>query len=286
MYERKRRNALLGSDETDFDEVTINSRAEFDKNNPYLNKFQAESTESDSKEVDYRASVYHSGFRQHGPTALVAAYNMLISVPEKCGSEFWFRIAEYLNFPQITWPKEGSDKKMYQRHFLLPMLNSLEGAGEALEAHGATIAIVRHPFLRLYSAYAGFFTASALYRDRKFGLYWLENSEAFRSLFEKHTSIFEAYDSLQVDATQEIEIMTFAQFIEGVLIHAERTKDRKYELSWSESGEADINPLFSILMPCQYKYKYYIKQERMGIESRQLLESLSIKLPRTHTDDF
>ena len=186
MYKRRRRRELDG-----FDESTIslknsdNQLLDDVSNNRYLNKFRVATPES----VDYRASVYHSGFRQHGPTALIAAYNLIVSVPEKCGSEFWFKIAEYLNFPQVTWPKDGTDKKMYQRHYLLPMLNSLDGAAAALEAHGASIAIVRHPFLRLYSAYNGFFTKTALHRDRKFGLFWIENSDSFRSLFDKYNSI-------------------------------------------------------------------------------------------------
>ena len=79
------------------------------------------------------------------------AFNILISVPEKCGSEFWFKIAEYLNFPQLSWPKDNFDKKKQQRHYLLPMLNDIEGAAESILNHGTTIAVVRHPFLRLYS---------------------------------------------------------------------------------------------------------------------------------------
>ena len=50
--------------------------------------------------------------------------------------------------------------------------------------------------------------------------------------------------------------MTFEEFVEGIVIHAEQNEETCSNLRWSEQGEAHINPIFSILMPCQYAYKY------------------------------
>ena len=81
-------------------------------------------------------TVYHQSFNEHGPTAIVPTYNLLISVPEKAGSEFWFRLAEYLNFPVNEWPKLTKDKKTYQRLHLLPMMAEMDGVPAALENYG------------------------------------------------------------------------------------------------------------------------------------------------------
>ena len=188
--------------------------------------------------------------------AIVPAYNLLVSVPEKCGSEFWFRIAEYLNFPQETWPKSSPDKKKYQRMYMLSMINSLENVPASIEENGTTIAIVRHPFLRLYSAWKGFFTAKALFRDYQFAKFWLKNSDAFAVMMSRHQDVAEVLADVAYDDTVQLDLMTFEQFVEGIVIHAERTADYKGELRWTEQGESHINPLFAILMPCQYQYKY------------------------------
>ena len=50
--------------------------------------------------------------------------------------------------------------------------------------------------------------------------------------------------------------MSFEEFVEGIVIHAEQNEETRSNLRWSEQGEAHINPIFSILMPCQYTYKY------------------------------
>jgi len=233
-------------------------------------------------DTDPRASVYHNGFREHGPTAVVPAYNFLVSVPEKCGSEFWFRIAEYLNFPQSTWPKNAPDKKKYQRMFMLSMINSLPMVPASLEENGTTVAIVRHPFLRLYSAWRGFFTANAIKRDYNFATFWLKNSDAFAVLMSRHEDIAQALADSEYDQAPQIDLMRFDQFVEGIVIHAERTVDYKGELRWTEQGDSHINPLFAILMPCQYKYKYYLKVENMANEARQFLDTLNIKLPESY----
>jgi len=83
--------------------------------------------------------------------AIAPAYNFLVSVPEKCGSEFWFKIFEYLNFPQISWPRDGTDKKHYQMKYIIPMVHDISGAAESIQESGVTVAVVRHPFIRLYS---------------------------------------------------------------------------------------------------------------------------------------
>ena len=84
-------------------------------------------------------------------SGVVPAYNLLISAPEKCASEFWFRIMEFLNFPQVSWPRGQTDKKHYQMRYMLPMVHEIEGAAESLATRGSTLAIVRHPLLRLVS---------------------------------------------------------------------------------------------------------------------------------------
>ena len=83
--------------------------------------------------------------------AIAPAYIFLVSVPEKCGSEFWFKIFEYLNFPQISWPRDGTDKKHYQMKYIIPMVHDISGAAESIQESGVTVAVVRHPFIRLYS---------------------------------------------------------------------------------------------------------------------------------------
>ena len=81
-------------------------------------------------------TVYHKSFDQHGPTAIIPTYNLLISVPEKAGSEFWFQMAEYLNFPLDEWPKLTKNKKTYQRLHLLPMMAEMSGVPAATEKFG------------------------------------------------------------------------------------------------------------------------------------------------------
>ena len=81
-------------------------------------------------------TVYHKSFDEHGPTAIVPTYNLLVSVPEKAGSEFWFQLAEYLNFPMNAWPKLTKNKKTYQRLHLLPMMAEMTGVPEAIQQYG------------------------------------------------------------------------------------------------------------------------------------------------------
>jgi hypothetical protein len=82
-----------------------------------------ENEEKTTQEPERPSLTFHKDFHQHGPTgkylpsllitsfqAIAPAYNLLVSVPEKCGSEFWFAIVEYLNFPQPSWPKDSTDK--------------------------------------------------------------------------------------------------------------------------------------------------------------------------------
>ena len=97
--------------------------------------------------------VYHQRWGQHGPTGIAPAYNLLVSVPEKCATEWWFFILEYLNFPQDGWPRgrEYNQMKNVQRQHLVPMLYDLPGAAQHIKDEGITIAVVRHPFVRLYS---------------------------------------------------------------------------------------------------------------------------------------
>jgi hypothetical protein len=243
-------------------------------------------TDTSTTQRDVRRIVYHSSFKEHGPTAVIPAFNILISVPEKCGSEFWFKIAEYLNFPQLSWPKNNFDKKKQQRLYLLPMLKDIEGAAESVHNHGTTIAVVRHPFLRLYSAYNGFFTANAILRDRKFAKFWLENSEAFHVLMNQRENVMKNFELVQIETEAKIDIMSFEEFIEGIVIHAEQNDETRSNLRWSEQGEAHINPIFSILMPCQYTYKYYLKLENMSTESRKLFDGMGVDLPSEYLIPF
>ena len=64
------------------------------------------------------------------------------------------------------------------------------------------------------------------------------------------------YIRSKVETEAKIDIMTFEEFVEGIVIHAEQNEETRSNLRWSEQGEAHINPIFSILMPCQYTYKY------------------------------
>ena len=146
---------------------------------------------------------------------------------------------------------------------MLSMINSLENVPASIEENGTTIAIVRHPFLRLYSAWKGFFTAKALFRDYQFAKFWLKNSDAFAVMMSRHQDVAEVLADVAYDDTVQLDLMTFEQFVEGIVIHAERTADYKGELRWTEQGESHINPLFAILMPCQYQYKYCSYQKSL-----------------------
>lgn len=52
--------------------------------------------------------------------------------------------------------------------------------------------------------------------------------------------------------------MTFGEFLEGVLIHLKETENKKYDRRWNGkwSGESHVNPLYAILQPCHYPFKY------------------------------
>ena len=58
---------------------------------------------------------------------------------------------EFLNFPQVSWPRGQTDKKHYQMRYMLPMVHEIEGAAQSISTKGSTLAIVRHPLLRLVS---------------------------------------------------------------------------------------------------------------------------------------
>lgn len=58
---------------------------------------------------------------------------------------------EFLNFPQVSWPRGQTDKKHYQMRYMLPMVHEIEGAAQSIATKGSTLAIVRHPLLRLVS---------------------------------------------------------------------------------------------------------------------------------------
>jgi len=226
--------------------------------------------------------IFHFDFREHGPSGVVPAYNLLISAPEKCASEFWFRIMEFLNFPQVSWPRGQTDKKHYQMRYMLPMVHEIEGAAQSIATKGSTLAIVRHPLLRLVSAYSGFFTKSALNRDRNFAKWWLEQSPAFQELLDENAQIRNNNIQIREDQNAPIDFMTFAQFIEGILIHLRSAESAKYRLRWNEQGEDHISPLFAILQPCHYPFQYYIKVENLGPESREFFTALSIDVPEEY----
>ena len=94
-------------------------------------------------------------------------------------------------------------------------------------------------FSKICLAYRGFFTKTALARDRKFAKWWMESSEAFRQLLDDHEEIRNNID--QIDDGSNIDIMTFEQFLEAILIHLENTEKAKYRRRWSESGEDHIS---------------------------------------------
>ena len=133
------------------------------------------------------------------------------------------------------------------------MVNSIEGAAEAIEGsyksrsvvqwghnfygkslklktriseNGTTVAIVRHPFLRLYSAWKGFFTQKALPRDYSFGKFWLKNSDAFAVIMQKHPNIRERLTEVDLDyqSGPQVQLMNFSQFIEGIVLHAQKAQ--------------------------------------------------------------
>merc|ERR1712130_427406 len=211
--------------------------------------------------------IYHQReWFEHGPTAIVPSYNLLVSVPEKCGTEYWFLLFEFLNFPQETFPK-GKEKfkkgtndfKNIQRLHMIPMLYSITGGRQSVKNDGVTMAVVRHPFLRLYSAYTGFFESPSG-RDIGFGKYWIKSSPDF------------GWNKL-------IGKMSFKQFLDGILKHMAAVKSDK---RWTNAGEAHINPMFGILNPCHYPFQYYLKVENLSAESKELLTTLQIEVP----DDY
>ena len=120
--------------------------------------------------------------------------------------------------------------------------------------------------------------------DREYAKWWLEMSNPFRQLKTRHSDI-------------QNGIMTFEQFLEMVLIHLDNTDETKYNRRWSQiwSGESHINPIYAILQPCHYPFKYCkwllrtigifieylidLKVENMSKESRQLFQAISMELP-------
>ncbi|CBY07533.1 unnamed protein product [Oikopleura dioica] len=256
---------------------------EEDEDDSFSTRNKRENEDKTEAPPERPSLTFHKDFHQHGPTAIAPAYNLLVSVPEKCGSEFWFAIVEYLNFPQPSWPKNSTDKKHYQRKHILPMISSIDGASESIMKRGSTVAVVRHPFLRVYSAYTGFFKGGNLYRDREFAFWWTEQSGSFYELFDKYPEIRENIDDLKATKetfqSQSRDFFTFQHFIEFLIIELTATEKSKHQRTWRESGNDHINPIFAILQPCKYEFQYFVKVEHLSSESRALFSALDIHLP-------
>ena len=95
-------------------------------------------------------------------------------------------------------------------------------------------------FTKMCLAYHGFFTKTALARDKKYARWWMGNSEAFSQLPRKYRE--DIQNNLhQIDGGSNIDIMTFEQFLEAILIHLENTKNAKYRRRWTEKGEDHIS---------------------------------------------
>ena len=113
-----------------------------------------------------------------------------------------------------------------------------------------TIAITRHPFLRLYSAYSGFFTSNVNPQDYSFAKYWMGHDQSMKKLMQKYPNVAQ-----NMRSGKQVDLMTWEQFIESIIIHLDSIKDVT-SLRWRNEGAAHINPQFAILKPCQYKFKY------------------------------
>jgi len=140
------------------------------------------------------------------------------------------------------------------------MISSIDGASESIMKRGSTVAVVRHPFLRVYSAYTGFFKGGNLYRDREFAFWWTEQSGSFYELFDKYPEIRENIDDLKATKetfqSQSRDFFTFQHFIEFLIIELTATEKSKHQRTWRESGNDHINPIFAILQPCKYEFQY------------------------------
>ena len=106
---------------------------------------------------DQNNIVYHRrSWFEHGPTGIAPQYNLLVSVPEKCGTQFWFNLLHHFNFPSYSsenvddneFSARAEDAKSFQRTSVIPTCYNMRQ--EILE-RGITVAVVRHPFLRLHS---------------------------------------------------------------------------------------------------------------------------------------
>ena len=82
-----------------------------------------------------------------------------------------------------------------------------------------------------------------------------EQSPAFQELLDDNAQIRNNNIQIREDQNAPIDFMTFAQFLEGILIHLRSAESAKYRLRWSEQGEDHISPLFAILQPCHYPFQ-------------------------------
>ena len=78
----------------------------------------------------------------------------------------------------------------------------------------------------------------------------MRHDQSMKKLIEKYPELAQNLRSLK-----QIDLMSWEQFIESIIIHLDNVKDFT-SLRWRNEGASHINPQFAILKPCQYNFKY------------------------------
>ena len=76
------------------------------------------------------------------------------------------------------------------------------------------------------------------------------HDQSMKKLMQKYPEVAQNMRSIK-----QIDLMTWEQFVESIVIHLDSVKDVT-SLRWRNEGAAHINPQFAILKPCQYNFKY------------------------------
>ena len=105
---------------------------------------------------------------------------------------------------------------------------------------------------------------------------------SMKKLMQKYPEVAQNMRSIK-----QIDLMTWEQFVESIVIHLDSVKDVT-SLRWKNEGAAHINPQFAILKPCQYNFKYckYFYRKKYPNRFRISIWRFTIVYTNSHKLDF